>query len=130
MKKVKAAIVVLFLLVTTSYGQNISKIDFKFSTFACDKDISELDVYSPPQAGVLKVNWIEADKLIVECFVKTYCAGATIKGDYEMKDNSLVLKYKIETNGPVTQCNCAHKVVYEFSNLPEKKDHTFIIIKE
>jgi len=91
-----------------------------FSLGVCD---SKIDPYSQPPAGILKQAWLDKTTLQVQGFLKTYCGGAKITGDFKLKDLALDLYFKITTDGPVTSCLCAHKLTYKISNL-EKRDYT------
>jgi len=104
-----------------------SKPVLRFSAEGC-RDFN-IDPYSPPHDGILNKTWTNGNTLIVEAYVKTFCGGATITGDYTLEGNNLILKYRVKAEGPVTMCNCVHKVVYEISNL-EKRNYSISIIRE
>jgi hypothetical protein len=104
----------------------LPKPNLKFSTSQCNSDI---DPYSKPKKGILSQNWKNNKTLIIEGYVKTYCGGAEIDGDYNLEGNNLILKYKIKTGDAVTSCICAHKLIYEISNL-KHKDYSISIIPE
>jgi hypothetical protein len=89
-----------------------------FSTGECNANI---DPYTQPSAGILNHNWVSSDTLLIEGFVKTFCGGATIMGDYQVSGNDLILKYTIDAKGPVTSCNCTHMVEYRISGLVVKE---------
>ena len=95
-----------------------------FSTGQCN---SSIDPYSKPVEGILDKTWTNQNTMVVNGFVKTYCGGANISGDYSIEGSSLTLKYKIKTAEAVTSCICAHKLIYEISNL-EKKDYSVSIV--
>lgn len=97
-----------------------------FSTEKCNL---ELDPYSFPHEGILKTVWENQNTLVVEGYVKTFCGGANIEGSFSLEGNNLILKYKIKTEGAVTKCNCAHKVIYKIANL-EKKDYSISLVSE
>ncbi|MDD1661919.1 MAG: hypothetical protein LUQ49_05600, partial [Methanomicrobiales archaeon] len=63
-----------------------------FSTGACTRD---LDPYTPPEAGVLETIWENESTLRVNGFLKTYCGGAEISGDYTLEGDTLTLLYSI-----------------------------------
>ncbi|MFA5338015.1 MAG: hypothetical protein WC330_06760 [Candidatus Omnitrophota bacterium] len=134
LKKKVAIIVLCFAAIATCIvfrvcSEENSKASLKFSMMACGKDTAGVNPYSQPTQGILKESWLNDNKLVVECFVKTFCSGAKADGSYEIINDSIVLKYKITATGPVAQCNCVHRVIYEFSNLP-KKNYSFIIEPE
>ena len=79
-----------------------------------------MDGYSPPTAGISNSTWVSPDTLVVEGFVKTFCGGAAIAGDYRVNGNDLILVYSVKPGLVVTTCNCARKVVYRISNLPRQ----------
>lgn len=79
-----------------------------------------MDGYGPPTAGVLNSTWVSPDTLVVEGFVKTFCGGAAIAGDYRVNGNDLILVYSVKPGLVVTTCNCVRKVVYRISNLPRQ----------
>lgn len=89
-----------------------------FSTGECNANI---DPYTQPSAGILNQTWVSSDTLLIEGFVKTFCGGATIKGDYLVSGDGLILKYTIDAKGPVTSCNCTHEVEYRISGLEAKQ---------
>jgi hypothetical protein len=89
-----------------------------FSTGECN---SNIDLYTQSSPGILNHNWVSSDTLLVEGFVKTFCGGATVKGDYQASGDDLILKYTIEAKEPVTSCNCTHKVEYRISGLVVKE---------
>ena len=100
--------------------------NLEFSIGQCN---SNIDPYSPPIEKILSQEWLDDGTLLVEAYLKTYCAGAKISGDYELKDINLILKYKVTISGPVTTCVCPHGLTYKISNL-EKKDYQISLIKE
>ncbi len=89
-----------------------------FSTGACTRD---LDGYSPPEAGIFETAWEDDDTFRVDGFVKTYCGGAEISGDYVLSGNTITLLYNITITGPITRCLCAHGVRYRITGLPKSE---------
>jgi hypothetical protein len=87
----------------------------EFSTGACTRDI---DAYSPPEAGITGTAWANDYTFQADGFVKTYCGGAEITGDYALNGKTLTLFYTITTPGPVTSCLCARGVRYRITDLP------------
>jgi hypothetical protein len=86
-----------------------------FSTGACTKD---LDPYTPPPAGSLEVTWENDTTLRVNGFLKTWCGGAEISGNYTLNGDTLTLFYTISTPGPVTSCLCTRGIQYRITGLP------------
>lgn len=130
-KKVIGSIILGIILIISGavFYTNFSRPSpsLKFYTEGCGG--LKIDPYSPPREGILNKSWKDEDTLVIEGYVKTFCGGATIIGDYVLEGDNLILKYDIEVEGPVTMCNCVHKVIYEISNL-EKKDYSISIISE
>ena len=91
-----------------------SGASLKFSVPGCD-----VDDYGEPEAGVMNSEWVE-NTLVVDVYLKTYCKGASIAGDFVLEGNVLTLLYSV--TGREMDCVCAHKLVYEFSSL-EKKEY-------
>jgi len=118
-------LVILGVVFCTSFIK--SKPVLRFSVERC----SDLNInpYSPPHEGILNKTWMDGSTLVVEAYVKTFCGGATITGDYALEGDNLILKYRVKAEGPVTRCNCVHKVVYEISNL-ERRNYSISIIRE
>lgn len=123
MQKTIAALVIVLLLV---FAGCISQPQMKFSTAPCDQNI---DPYSKPAAGMLDERWNDDGAFVAEAFVKTYCGGANITGSYTLQGNDLVLKYRITTGEAVTSCLCAHKLIYEFTDL-QRKDYDVTLVAE
>ncbi|MDD5172365.1 MAG: hypothetical protein PHF60_05005 [Candidatus ainarchaeum sp.] len=119
--KTIAALVIILLL----FAGCVSQPQLKFSTAPCDQNI---DPYSKPAAGMLDQRW-EDGTFVAEAFVKTYCGGADITGSYMLQGNDLVLKYRITTGEAVTSCLCAHKLVYEFTDL-QRNDYNVTLVPE
>jgi hypothetical protein len=97
----------------------------EFSTGACTRDI---DAYSPPEAGITGTAWANDYTFQADGFVKTYCGGAEITGDYALSGNTITLFYTITTPGPVTSCLCARGVRYRITGLPPG-EYTVVIEK-
>lgn len=91
-------------------------------TFSVDRCASGMDPHSAPTAGILNQTWKDKSTFVVEFFIIDFCGGSTFTGDYLIEGNKLVIIYNVETADDVTLCNCAHKLIYEFSNI-EYKDY-------
>ena len=106
------AIVLIILAITVGCTPGL-----RFSAEGC---ATGMDGYSPPTAGISNSTWVSQDTLVIEGFVKTFCSGAAITGDYRMNGNDLILVYNVKAGPIVTTCNCARRVVYRISNLPRQ----------
>jgi hypothetical protein len=104
------------LIILGGCVQEAAQPVLEFSTGACTRDI---EPYLPPEAGILKTAWENESTLLANGFVKTYCGGAEITGDYALSGDSLTLFYNITTPGEVTRCLCAHGVRYRITGLPQ-----------
>ena len=108
--------VVLLALVAAAGGclPAASALDFSVQP-GC---VQGMDGYSPPREGVLEMNWVTDSTLQVAAFAKTFCGGAQINGSYQLdQEGKLVLGYKVTTAGPVTTCNCPHRLTYRIAGL-------------
>ncbi|NYZ74112.1 hypothetical protein H0O00_03140 [Candidatus Micrarchaeota archaeon] len=123
MRKTIAALIIILMLV---FPGCVSQPELRFSTAPCDQD---MDPYAKPAAGMLDDRWEDDGTFVAEGFVKTYCGGANITGSYMLQGNDLVLKYRITTGEAVTSCLCAHKVIYEFTNL-QRRDYNVTLVPE
>jgi hypothetical protein len=94
-----------------------------FTTAPC---IPTIDPYTQPPAGILNQTWTDHRMLSVEAYLKTYCGGAVISGDYTVQGDHLVLFYNVTAQGPVTSCLCTHRLVYTISNI-EKREYRVTI---
>ncbi len=88
--------------------------------------IPSMDPYTGPKAGILNHSWTDHRMLSVEAYLKTYCGGAVISGDYSVQGDQLVLLYNVTADGPVTSCLCTHRLVYAISNI-ERRDFQVVI---
>ncbi len=110
-------LLVLLLLLLAAAGciEAAERPVLDFSTGACTR---EMDPYTPPEAGILKTTWEDESTLRVDAFLKTYCGGAEIMGDFRIEGDSLTLLYIITTPGPVTSCLCTRGVRYRITGFP------------
>jgi hypothetical protein len=107
--------ILALLLVSAGCVQEVEQPVLEFSTGACSRD---LDPYTPPEAGILESIWEDEITLRVNCFLKTYCGGAEISGDYALRGDIITLSYTISTAGPVTSCLCTRGVRYRIMGIP------------
>ncbi len=94
--------------------------------FSVEGCTSAVNAYTAPSEGILNSSWASQDVLVVEGYLKTFCSGAIISGDYRSAEDNLFLTYSVTTIGPVTTCNCAHKVSYRISGLEHRQYSIFI----
>ncbi len=94
------------------------KVSMNFSVD--ENSCAGMNPYTPPKYGILSSRW-EGNTLVVEGFVKTFCGGVVITGDYSLQGNNLKLYFRTRAPGPVTTCNCAHGIRYEFTGLEHKE---------
>jgi hypothetical protein len=104
----------LSLAIAGCVGEGAQPV-LEFSTGACT---GKEDAYTPPEAGITGTAWANDYTFQADGFVKTYCGGAEITGDYALDGRNLVLFYTITTPGPVTRCLCTRGVRYRFTDLP------------
>jgi hypothetical protein len=110
--------ILALLLASAGCLQEVEQPVLELSTGACSRD---LDPYTPPAAGILESIWEDETTLRVNGFLKTYCGGAEITGDYALNGDIITLFYAIATPGPVTRCLCARGVRYRIAGLPRGK---------
>ena len=106
---------VLLLVIAGCLHAGAGRPVLEFSTGACSRD---LDPYTAPGAGTLETIWENETTLRVNGFLKTYCGGAEISGDYALRGNNITLFYTVSTPGPVTSCLCTRGVRYRLTGLP------------
>ena len=106
-------ILVLILVLAGCIGAADRPV-LEFSSTACNQ---EIEPYTPPEAGILETIWENETTLRVNGFIKTYCGGAEISGDYQIWGDSLTLLYNVTTPGPVTSCLCTRGMRYRIMGL-------------
>jgi len=113
-------VLVLFLVLLLPLAGCVQEVVrppvLEFSTGACTRSI---EPYLPPEAGILETVWENESTFRADGFVKTYCGGAEISGDYALSGNTITLLYNITTPGPITRCLCAHGVMFRITGLPQ-----------
>ena len=130
MKKSLIIILIILIITLTSAFYIISnkedsnaintKQNLNFTVGECN---SEIDPYTNPMFGIISKEWLNENTLLIKAYLKTYCGGVEIRGDFKIKGDKLILEYDFITGEYLTQCNCAHELNYEISNL-EKKDYS------
>lgn len=122
-KEVIAVVLAISLsLIILSGCELPAKLDF--SSEACSVKIDPL---SAPESGILDYRWIDDQTLIVEAYITTTCKGASIEGDFEIRENQLILKYNVSPGED--SCMCPHKVIYHLSDLVKRR-FTIAVIPE
>jgi len=118
-------VILALLLAIAGCVQEVEQPVLEFSTGACSR---ELDAYTPPEAGVLETIWEDESTLRVNGFIKTYCGGAEISGDYALRGDTITLLYTIITPGPVTSCLCTRGMRYRITGL-QRGEYRIDIVK-
>lgn len=95
----------------------------EFSTGACNRD---LDPSTAPGAGTLETLWENDTTLLVSGFLKTWCGGAVISGNYTLQGENLTLFSTVSTPGPVTSCLCTRGIQYRILNIP-RRDYRIVL---
>jgi hypothetical protein len=108
-------VLLLLLLAAAGCIEAAEQPLLEFSTGACTR---EMDPYSPPEAGIQETLWEDESTLRVNGYIKTYCGGAEISGDYAVEGATITLLYTITTPGPVTSCLCTRGVRYRITGFP------------
>lgn len=111
---------------STSTSPSAKTPSLQFSAGGCDASLG-LDPYSEPFSGILSKKWVSG-VFQTEAYVKTLCEGINFKGSYELKNNSLDLRYQL-SHGVLepSDCYCAHKMTYKLSNL-DQKDYSVSLV--
>ncbi len=122
--KITLKIFISFIILFTSFASCGTR-NLSFARRGC---LAEENPYGPPKAGVISKRW-HKNRLIVRCFVKTYCGGAAIKGSYLLEDDTVLLQYGIKKSFAITRCMCAHEVMYTIKDIP-RKDYNIKIMKK
>ncbi|MDD1668018.1 MAG: hypothetical protein LUO96_06080, partial [Methanomicrobiales archaeon] len=80
-----AVLALILVLVLAGCIEEGAQPVLEFSTGACTR---EIEAYTPPEAGILETVWEDDYTLRVDGFVKTYCGGAEITGDYALQGDT------------------------------------------
>jgi hypothetical protein len=76
--------------------------------------------------GVQDITWIDNNTLEVTVVVAINCAEKIRGGTYDIRDNTITLKYDAPECEECVFCLCAHELIYRFGGI-EKKDYTFTV---
>ena len=87
----------------------------RFSTHSCDRSVGRKQ--PKRSSGILTTRWVRRNTLRVGAWVKTYCSGARIRGDYQLQGRRLSLLYTVKAGPRVSRCVCPRGVRYEISGL-------------
>ncbi len=101
----------------------VSQTKLEFSFKNCDESV---DPYNESNLGVQEINWLDETTLLIKAYIRINCGETIENGNYEIENGRLVLKYKSPLCDEITyycmDCNCAHELIYKFTNI-EKKDY-------
>jgi len=78
---------------------------------------ADVEPYGRPYEEIQRIEWVSDTSLRIEGYVRAPCGGVRIRGAFDIDGDDLILEYKVRTGRAVTECGCAHAVVYEFTNL-------------
>ncbi|MFH1240448.1 MAG: hypothetical protein V1672_04490 [Candidatus Diapherotrites archaeon] len=110
-----------------SYEPANENVRMDFYAEPCDQDINPYDESIP---RVLETNWANNSTLEVMVRVAINCAESILSGDFEIEGNKIILSYESTYCGDneegCTLCNCAHDLIYTFTNIA-KKEYEFEI---
>lgn len=126
----KRLIVFLVLIATVILPQVLFSAEknnapvLKFSAGACSDILNGIWIYDTQKQageGILVTSWLSGSTLLVECYTTGFCGGLTFSGSFELKGDSLILKYKSTVGDEVTSCVCFHRINFKLSDLPRKE---------
>ncbi len=125
MKRNGRTLTVVFLVLALAFsGCKNQNLEFSISA-----GVEGMDPYSAPGEGILGSEWVASDTLQVTAYVKTFCGGVTITGDYSVEGDNLVLTYHLDTPGAVTSCKGVFLLIYKISHLPQQ-DYSITIVQD
>jgi hypothetical protein len=112
------------LIITILFsGCMAESIQFDFSAGQCDESIDPLNENN---LGVQEVTWIDDSTLEVTVIIVINCAEKIRGGKYEIRDNTIILKYDSPECEECVFCLCANRLTYRFGGI-EKKEYYFTI---
>lgn len=109
-------IVILALIFLVFYPKDDN---FEFSISRCDSEISN---DSESEDGIISQKWLDEKTLVVEGYVRTYCAGVKIDGNYIIDNDNLILRYNLKIGTGVAKCICPYRLTYKLVDI-EHKDY-------
>lgn len=119
-------VAVFFMLIPafTNYAQDTVRLEF--SAGACDSE--KADPWDKSTLGIKEVAWLDKNTLKIRVLVSLNCASKVMKGDYEISNDRIVLKYiwdnpMKEGKEIVAHCMCAQELIYLFKNIEKKNYH-------
>ena len=111
-------------------AEKVNLPNLKFTKGHCEDFLNGITaIDSKEREGIIKTSWLNENTLLVECFATGYCGGEEFTGKFELKGDSLLLKYETKIGSEVTECICFHKINYELSNIP-KQDYKITLKEE
>ena len=121
MKRI-AAITLVFVLVSVVACKRSPRLDFTF-----DRCGAGVEPYGRPYEGIERIEWVSETTLRVEGFVRAPGGGVSIRGEYNLDGDNLILRYEVRRGRTVTTSGCAHAVVYELVGM-ERREYTISIV--
>lgn len=110
-------IIILIVLFFDFQNKNL-----EFSVGECD---SSVDAYNKSAQGIKEIEWLEDSIVQIKAYVSINCAEKIEKGNYEIKEDKIILKYKSSICKLVcAMYNCGRDLVFKIKNL-ERKDYEF-----
>ncbi len=109
---------------TTNAQKNVS---LEFSAGHCDSQ--KTNPWNKSTLDVRNNKWLDNNTLKINAFVSLNCASKIAKGDYEIANDTIILRYTWSNptrNGEemLAKCMCAQELIYIFKNI-KKKDYRF-----
>ncbi len=127
MNKIKLAVILISLLMTTllSCSTSHNKYDFSFDSSSCER--FDENPYEFSNYGVSTVQWTTPNTLKIEAFVQINCAYKITKCNIDIKEDVLNIEY-LATNPDdgffkrsVAACACINSLTLEIKNLEKIK---------
>ena len=131
MNKIKLAVILISLLMTTLLSCSLShnKYQFSFDSSSCER--FDENPYEFSNYGVSTVQWTTPNTLKIEAFVKLNCAFKITKCNIDIKDDILNIEYLARNpddgfrllffKRSIAVCDCINSLSLEIKNLEQKK---------
>jgi len=118
--------IIFILLFVPTLTHAINNLNFYVDEKGFTEDMPGYDFMSLRE-GIVSYDWTTKNTLHIISYVTTFCAGADITGgEYEINNDTIILRYSITKDNAVSSCVSPKKVVYDISNL-EKKEYVIRI---